>query len=91
MREHYLRGVLQSAHTPVDLYVTLGELLTFGEEVGGDVGVEKRVLRSVVGKPAVRYLLEAALSSRFDDATCNGALSSSSQLICKPDTHICTD
>ena len=73
VREHYLRGVPQSAHTPVDLYVTLGELLTLGEEVGGDVGVEKRVLRSVVSKPAVRYLLEAALSSRFDDATCNSS------------------
>ena len=89
VREHYLRGVSQSAPPPVDLYVSLGELLTLGEEVGGDVGVAKRVLRSVVGKPAVRYLLEAALSSRFDDATWNSALSS--QLICKPDTHICTN
>ena len=33
VREYYLRGVPQSAHTPVDLDRTLGELLTLNNTV----------------------------------------------------------
>ena len=48
MCENTTSEVYRRVHTPVDLYVTLGELLTLGEEVGGEVGVEKRVLRRSV-------------------------------------------